>query len=77
MTNAVKSYVSMLFSKYNKTQLNRKETAEILGISLSSLETLINKDQLPIRYKRIGNTQKARYIFPILEIANFLAFEAA
>jgi len=77
MTNAVKSYVSMLFSKYNKTQLNRKETAEILGISLSSLETLINKDQLPIRYKRVGNTQKARYIFPILEIANFLAFEAA
>ena len=71
----VELYVDILLKKYKKTQLTRKELSEVLEISLSSLDTLIQKEQLPIRYKRIGNSQKARYIFPILEIANFLAFE--
>ena len=76
MTNT-EIYVDFLFKKYNKTQLTRKEIAEVLEISLSSLDTLIANDTLPIRFKRIGNSQKARYIFPILEVANFLAFEQA
>lgn len=76
MTNA-EIYVDFLFKKYNKTQLTRKEIAEVLEISLTSLDTLINNNTLPIRYRRIGNSQKARYIFPILEVANFLSFEDA
>jgi len=71
----VELYVDILLKKYKKTQLTRKELSEVLEISVSSLDILIQKEQLPIRYKRIGNSQKARYIFPILEIANFLAFE--
>ena len=67
-------YVDLLYKKYNKTQLTRKEIAEVLEISLSSLDTLIANNSLPIRFIRIGNSQKARYIFPILEVANFLAF---
>lgn len=67
-------YVDLLYKKYNKTQLTRKEIAEVLEISLSSLDTLIANNSLPIRFKRIGISQKARYIFPILEVANFLAF---
>ena len=70
-------YVDFLFKKYNKTQLTRKEIADVLEISLSSLDTLIANNTLPIKFKRIGNSQKARYIFPILEVANFLAFEDA
>lgn len=73
----VELYVDILLKKYKKTQLTRKELSEVLEISVSSLDILIQKEQLPIRYKRIGNSQKARYIFPILEIANFLAFEEA
>ena len=76
MTNT-EVYMNLLFKKYNKTQLTRKEIAEVLEISLTSLDTLISNNTLPIRYKRIGNSQKARYIFPILEVANFLAFEEA
>jgi len=74
MTNT-EVYVNLLFQKYNKTQLTRKEVASVLEISLSTLDALILKNKLPIRYIRIGNSQKARYIFPILEIANFLAFQ--
>ena len=74
---SIEIYVDFLFKKYNKTQLTRKEIADVLEISLSSLDTLIANNTLPIRFKRIGNSQKARYIFPILEVANFLAFEDA
>jgi len=76
MTNT-ELYVNLLYKKYNKTQLTRKEVAEVLEISLTSLDTYISNNTLPIRFKRIGNSQKARYIFPILEVANFLAFEDA
>ncbi|WP_434658568.1 pyocin activator PrtN family protein [Sulfurimonas sp. NW9] len=76
MTNT-EQYMNLLYKKYNKTQLTRKEVAEVLEISLTSLDTLITNNTLPIRYRRIGNSQKARYIFPILEVANFLAFEDA
>ncbi len=74
MTNT-EFYVDLLYGKYNKTQLTRKEIAEVLEISLTSLDNLIATNSLPIRFRRIGNSQKARYIFPILEIVNFLAFK--
>ena len=76
MTNT-EFYVDLLYEKYNKTQLTRKEITEVLEISLTSLDNLIATNSLPIRFRRIGNSQKARYIFPILEIASFLAFEDA
>ncbi len=75
MVNTEQSYINMLYKKYNKMQLGRKDLAEVFNISLSSLDILIRNNELPIRYKRIGNTQKAKYVFPIIEIASFLAFE--
>lgn len=74
---ATQYYINLLYKKYDKTQLTRKQLADVLEISLTSLENLMSKNQLPIRHKRIGNSQKARYIFPILEVANYLAFETA
>ena len=73
MTN-VQMYQDLLFKKYNKVQLTKKELAGELEISLSSLDNLISKDDLQIRHRRLGTSQKARYVFPILEVANFLAF---
>ena len=76
MTDNTRYYVKSLEQKYKKPQLSRKELVEVLDISLTSLDSLISKNQLPIRYKRIGKSQKARYIFPIIEVANYLAFES-
>lgn len=69
-------YDEMLFNKYQKTTLNRKEVSVELSISLSTLERHINDGTLPIRFKRLGNGPKSRYIFPIKEVSNYLEFAA-
>ena len=74
---SIELYTDLLFKKYNKTQLSKKEMASVLEISISTLDNLISKNDLPIKYQRIGKTQKARFVFPLLEIANFLAFQEA
>lgn len=64
--------LNLIFQKYNKLTLTRTELAKELSISLSSLDNLMQNNQLPIRYKRLGESQKAKYAFPIQEVANFL-----
>ena len=71
----MKDYINLLYTKYQKLNLNRKELAHELGISVSKLEKLILAGQFPIRYKRIGKSQKATYVFPISEVARYLSFE--
>lgn len=67
-------YDEMLFNKYQKTTLTRKEVSIELSISLSTLERSLNDGTLPIRFKRIGNSQKSRYVFPIKSISDYLEF---
>ena len=69
-------YDEMLFTKYNKTTLNRKEVSSELSISLSTLERHLNEGTLPIRFKRIGTGPKSRYVFPIKAVADYLDFAA-
>lgn len=69
-------YDEMLFNKYQKTTLNRKELSVELSISLSTLERHLNDGTLPIRFKRIGTGPKSRYVFPIKEVSNYLEFAA-
>lgn len=69
-------YDEMLFAKYNKTTLNRKEVSTELSISLSTLERHLNEGTLPIRFKRIGTGPKSRYVFPIKAVADYLDFAA-
>lgn len=66
----------MLFMKYNKITLNRKEVAQELSISLSTLERNLQENSLPIKFKRIGNGPKARYIFPLKSVADYLDYAA-
>jgi len=56
-------YDEMLFKKYNSTTLNKKQVARELGISISTLDRAINNKQLPIHYKRIGDSSKEHYVF--------------
>jgi len=69
-------YDEMLFNKYQKTTLNRKEVSQELSISLSTLERHLNEGTLPIRFKRIGDGPKSRYVFPIKALADYLDFAA-
>lgn len=67
-------YDEMLFNKYQKTTLSRKELCEELSISLSTLQRGLDDGSLPIRYKRIGTSQKSRYVFPIKSVSDYLSF---
>lgn len=67
-------YEQMLWDKYRKTTLNRKEVSHELSISLSTLERHLNNGTLPIRFKRIGTGPKSRYIFPIKSVSDYLDF---
>jgi hypothetical protein len=67
-------YDEMLFTKYNKTTLTRKEVSIELSISLSTLERGLTNGTLPIRFKRIGDSQKSRYVFPIKSLSDYLEF---
>ncbi len=69
-------YDEMLFSKYNKTTLTKKEVANELNISISTLDRALKADELPIPFKRVGDSGKARYIFPIKSVADYLDFVA-
>ena len=57
-----------------KAVLNKSEVAQILGVSQTTINRAISAnelDKLP-RFKRFGKGQKARYIFTISAIAEFL-----
>lgn len=69
-------YVELLNERYKKISLTRNELAKELNVSVSTIEKLIEKNLLNIRYIRLGNSQKARYLFPIIEVANYLSFES-
>ena len=69
-------YDEILFNKYQKTTLTRKELSQELSISLSTLERSLNDGSLPIRFKRIGDSSKARYVFPLKAVADYLDFTA-
>lgn len=67
-----KYYVDYLLNKYGKLGLTRQETANELGISLSFLDKLLREGTgLPI-YRKIGKSQKARIVFPVDAVANFM-----
>lgn len=69
-------YDEMLFNKYQKSTLSRKEVAEELSISLSTLQRALDDGSLPIRFKRLGKSQKARLVVPIKSLADYLNFAA-
>jgi hypothetical protein len=67
-------YDEMLFNKYKKITLTKKEVASELNISVSTLDRCL--DNLPLRFKRIGDSQKAKYIFPLKAVADYLEYVA-
>ena len=77
-TNTVdkKYYADYLLNKYKKLGLNRKETAEELGISLSFLDKLLREGTGLPTYRKIGKSQKPRIVFPVDAVANFMVINS-
>lgn len=61
-----------LTKKYNKSGLTRKDLADELTCSLSTVDRLLKNGLGLPSYIRIGMGKRARIIFPIREVASFL-----
>jgi len=72
-----KYYTDYLLDKYKKLGLTRQETAMELGISLSFLDKLLREGTGLPTYRKIGNSQKPRIVFPIDSVATFMVLNVA
>ncbi|MFC2587105.1 MAG: helix-turn-helix transcriptional regulator [Campylobacter sp.] len=56
----------------SKQALDRRQTAEAIGIGLSTLDLRIKDGRNLPRYIKIGDAKNSRIVFPLLSIAEFL-----
>lgn len=64
-----------LKEKYNRTVLGKKEMANELNISPSTLDLYMSKGMGLPKYKKLGNAKNARVIFNIYDLAVYLNTE--
>ena len=61
-----------LLSKYKKMVISKQEMAEELGISKSTIDLYISKNEGIPPYKKLGTAKNSKLVFNILDIAKFL-----
>ena len=61
-----KEISKMIFDKYNKLWLSKKETCSLLGIGLTTIYRIMKNNK--IKYSKVGNNVK----FGIDDLANFI-----
>ena len=67
------TYFELLYKKYEKTTLTKKEVAKELGISEATLNRKLYSGEISLPYINTGN----KLFFTIRGVANFLeAYEA-
>ena len=64
-----------LTSKYNKAGISRTELSGELHVSLSTIDRCLSQGMGLPDFKRIGNGERARIIFPLEAVARFLETE--
>ena len=65
--------IKYLSEKYNKAALNKKEFAGEMGVSISTLDNYISKNEGIPNYIKLGNQERGKIAFPIAEVAKFLS----
>ena len=71
-TNFEKIY-EYLKLKYKRITIGKKELANELGISLSTLDLYMAKKSGIPRYQKLGNQSNSRVVFNIVDVAEFLS----
>jgi nucleoid DNA-binding protein len=70
--------IELLQSQFpGKVMLSKKQVAQILNISQSTLNRALASNELAKipKFKRFGRSEKAPYQFSIVEVAKFLSSE--
>ena len=62
-----------LKSRHKKATLNKKELANELGVSVSTVDLYISKGMGIPNYKKLGTAKNAKVVFNIIDLAEFLS----
>ncbi|MDD3775473.1 MAG: hypothetical protein PHV08_05895 [Sulfurovaceae bacterium] len=62
-----------LNSKYKRATIGKKEIAQELGVSLSTIDLYISKGMGIPRYRKLGKAKNAKVVFNIVDVAEFLS----
>ena len=62
-----------LKTRYNKSTLSKREMANELGISYSTIDGYIAKGYGVPSYRKIGHQRNARVLFSLREVSEYLA----
>jgi len=73
MDNKTQIIYDDLQTRYKKSTLSKREMANELGISYSTIDGYIAKGYGIPNYKKLGNAKNAKVIFNIVDVAEFLA----
>lgn len=68
-----KTTLDALQHKYGKLALSKRELAQELGMGLSTVSKMMAEGMGIPNYKKLGTTKNARVVFPLTEVADFLA----
>lgn len=71
--NEFDTTLSMLQSRYKKATLTKKELAYELSLSESTISNRISKGLDLPNYKKLGAEKSSKVVFPIIEVARYLA----
>ena len=73
MNDQVKTILEELRERYGKATLSKREMANELGVSMSTLDLYISKGYGVPNYKKLGKAKNAKMVFSIVDVAKFLA----
>jgi len=62
-----------LTTRYQKTTLTKKELANELSVSVSSINGYIKKGQGIPSYTKVGNSKNGTVLFPVICVAEYLS----
>ncbi len=62
-----------LRERYQKETISKKETAKEIGVGLSTISRMMAEGIGIPNYKKIGSAKNSRVVFPIVDVAEFLA----
>ena len=71
LTNEEKLY-QYLINKYNKMVLTKLELSKELGVSKSTIDHAVVRNEAVPPFKKMGSSKNARVIFNIADVAKFL-----
>jgi len=73
METTAKLIYEDLRTRYNKAVIGKKELANELGVSLSTIDNYIHRGIGIPPYKKLGTAHNARVVFNLVDVANFLS----